>query len=157
MVLGTSDAEIAHAVQAIQNLGGGFVAVLEGKVIGSVRLDVAGCMSSEPWEKVRDDSLACDFAVHNVLGSKMKAPFMIASFVGLVAVPDLGLTELGLVDCKTQGLMSVVLEDEEGDREATASISKSSAAVKICCRCPSHAHDVHRMMDSTTSISFHGL
>jgi len=140
VVVGTSDEEIAFAVQAIQDLGGGFVAVLQNQIIGSVKLDVAGCMSSELWEKVRDDSIACDEAVKNVLGSGMKSPFMIMSFIGLVAVPDLGLTELGLVDCKTQGLMNVVLEEEAGGYEGGG--VGSGRPVRICCRCPSHAHDV---------------
>jgi adenine deaminase len=151
VIISTSDDETAGAVRAITNLGGGFVAVLAGEIIGSVRLDVAGCMSSESWERVRDDSLACDDAVHNILGSKMKAPFMIASFVGLVGVPDLGLTELGLIDCKTQGLMDVVLSDDVA--EDNADPTSISRPVKICCRCPSHAHDVHRMMDSSSAVA----
>lgn len=152
VVIGTSDEEIANAVRAIIRIGGGFVAVLNGEIIGSVKLDVAGCMSSEPWEKVRDNSLACDDAVHNVLGSKMNAPFMIASFVGLVAVPDLGLTELGLIDCKTQGLMDVVLSEDMADQDDRNSKSITKP-VKICCRCPSHAHDVHQMMDRGTVVN----
>ena len=151
VVIGTSDVEIADAVRAIIELGGGFVAVLNGEIIGSVKLDVAGCMSSAPWEKVRDDSLACDDAVHNILGSDMNAPFMIASFVGLVGVPDLGLTELGLVDCKTQGLMNVVLSNGLAERDDGDSRGISKP-MQICCRCPSHAHDVHRMMDSSTAV-----
>jgi adenine deaminase len=150
VVIGTSDEEIAGAVRAIIQLGGGFVAVLNGEILESVKLDVAGCMSSQPWEKVRDDSLLCDDAVHNNLGSKISAPFMIASFVGLVGVPDLGLTELGLVDCKTQGLMDVVLSDDAA--EQTVDARGTSKLVKICCRCPSHAHDVHRMMDNGTAL-----
>jgi adenine deaminase len=151
VVVGTSDKEISHAVQQIVRLGGGFVAVCCGELLGSVRLDVAGCMSSAPWEQVRDDSVTCDDAVRDVLGGKLKSPFMIASFIGLVAVPDLGLTELGLVDCRTQGLMDVVLSEEEmAARKEEAGCSRS---VKICCRCPSHAHDVHRMMDSMTSLA----
>ncbi|RDW77520.1 adenine deaminase-1 [Coleophoma cylindrospora] len=114
VVIGTSDEEIAHAVQSIMKVGGGFVAVLEGDTIGSVKLDVAGCMSSDPWEKVRDESLALDATVRWFLGCKTKAPFMIASFVGLVGVPDLGLTEKGLIDCKTQSLMNVVLSEDQG-------------------------------------------
>lgn len=51
VVIGTSDREIAGAVEAIQSLGGGFVAVLGGELLGAVKLDVAGCMSSEPWRK----------------------------------------------------------------------------------------------------------
>lgn len=150
VVIGTSDNEIAGAVRAISELGGGFGTVLDGKLLGSVRLDVAGCMSSEAWEKVRDDSVECDKAAA-MLGCKIKSPFMIMSFVGLVAVPDLGLTELGLVDCKTQGLMDVVLP-EESREEGVPEVTEYPAPVKICCRCPSHAHDVHRMMDSAPGI-----
>jgi adenine deaminase len=152
VVITTSDVAIASAVQAITKLGGGFVAILNGEIIGSVRLDVAGCMSSQPWEKVRDDSLACDRVVHDILGSRTKAPFMIASFVGLVGVPNLGLTEKGLIDCKTQALMDVVLLDHVVKQEniEPAGISKP---VMICCRCPSHAHDVHRMMDSASAVA----
>lgn len=150
VVIATSDEELANAVQAIEKVGGGFVAVLEGKILGSVKLDVAGCMSSGPWERVRDDSLALDRAVREILGCKTKSPFMIMSFVGLVGVPDLGLTELGLVDCKTQSLMSVVLTGEPLGGPGLLDISRQ---VKICCRCPSHAHDVHRMMDSITALA----
>lgn len=123
MAISTSDDEIVGAVRVITKLGGGFVAVLAGEIIGSVGLDVAGCMSSEPWENIREDSLACGDAVHNILGSNVKAPFMVASFVGLVGVPDLGLTELVLVDCKTQGLMDVVLSDDIAEKEGADSTS----------------------------------
>jgi adenine deaminase len=150
VVAGTSDEEIAHAMQEIVRLGGGFVAVLAGELLGSVKLDVAGCMSSEPWEKIRDGSITCDDAVRTILGGKLKSPFMIASFIGLVGVSDLGLAEIGLIDCKTQGLMDVVLSEEKvGKRE---SVVETSRPVKICCRCPSHAHDVHRMMDIVTAV-----
>lgn len=149
VVVGTSDQEIAHAVPAIVDLGGGFVAVADGKVLGSVRLDVAGCMSSEPWEKVREDSLACDEAVKMILGGRLKSPFMIMSFIGLVAVPDLSLAEKGLVDCKTQGLMDVVLDRVPNNSPEAIMAAK---CVKLCCCCPSHAHDIHIMMDAVTSI-----
>lgn len=148
VIAGTSDEEIAGAVKAIDGLGGGFAAVLDGKLLGSVRLDVAGCMSSENWEKVRDDSIACDKAA-TALGCTIKSPFMIMSFVGLVAVPDLGLTELGLVDCKTQGLMDVVLQDGP-EVDMSVDINKYAAS-SIRCRCPSHAHDIHKMMDATVA------
>lgn len=73
----------------------------------------------------------------------MNAPFTIASFVGLVALPDLVLTELGLA--KTQAWMDVLLSDDiAGQDHRDSSIS---GPVKICCHCPSQAHNVHRMMD----------
>ncbi|KAH7346670.1 adenine deaminase C-terminal domain-containing protein [Rhexocercosporidium sp. MPI-PUGE-AT-0058] len=146
VVIGTSDREIAGAVRSIEILGGGFAVVLDGKVLSSVQLDAAGCMASRTWESVRDDFIACDEAATR-LGCKIKSPFMIMSFVGLIAVPDLGLTELGLVDCKTQGLMDVVLGD---DLEAKMVIDAGQRApVRVCCRCPSHAHDIRKIMDIT--------
>lgn len=75
----------------------------------------------------------------------MNAPFTIASFVGLVALPDLVLTELGLVDCKTQAWMDDLLSDDMTVQDHRD--SSISGPVKICCHCPSHAHNVHRMMD----------
>ncbi|KAF4309491.1 adenine deaminase-2 [Botryosphaeria dothidea] len=107
VVIGTSDSEIAAAVRAISVLGGGFVAVCAGELLGAVKLDIAGCMSSAPWEDVRDDSLALDEKVSKVLGCTMRAPYLIASFVGLAAVPDLGLTEKGLITGGGLELMDV--------------------------------------------------
>ena len=155
VVVGTSDVEVAHAVQVIAQLGGGMTAVCSGEVLGSVKLDVAGCMSSAPWEEVRDHSVALDERVKQVLGCTMKFPFLIASFVGLAAVPDLGLTELGLVTGNGTELMDPVL-DVEGEK-ATAVLEKEreklgQVPVRVCCRCPSHAHDIHRVIDTLNSV-----
>ncbi|KAE9369813.1 adenine deaminase [Stipitochalara longipes BDJ] len=111
VVIGTNDDEIAFAARAIDSLGGGYVTVADGKVLASVKLDVAGCMSSAKWEDVRDQSLLCDEAARS-LGCGIQAPFLIASFVGLNGVPDLGLTEKGLIDCQAQELINVVLSEE---------------------------------------------
>ncbi|KAH8646298.1 adenine deaminase [Xylariales sp. PMI_506] len=140
VVVGVDDESMAAAVRAMSELGGGMVAVDgAGRLLGSVRLDVAGCMSSAPWEEVRDASLQLDRAVKDELGSDMAAPFMIASFIGLVGVPDLGLTEMGLVVGGGQELMDPVLKVEKGEQPALPGNSQASEqAIKVCCRCPSH-------------------
>jgi adenine deaminase len=92
-------------------------------------------MSDRPWEEVRDRSLACDEAARS-LGCEMPAPFLIMSFIGLAGVPDLGLTERGLVETKTQSFTDLVLGLQGG---------------LVCCRCPNHLHDVHRLMDSASA------
>ena len=58
------------------------------------------------------------------------------SFIGLAGVPDLGLTERGLIETKTQSFTDLVL-GLKGDL--------------VCCRCPSHIHDIHRLMDPSTA------
>jgi adenine deaminase len=134
VVLGATDAEMATAVREVERLGGGFTVVDGNKVLYSVPLPIAGCMSDQPWEVVAEQSRACDRAAETI-GCEMHAPFMIMSFIGLSVVPDLGLTELGLVDTSTQGFTDVVLGLKGG---------------LVCCRCPSHAHDVHRLMGATS-------
>jgi adenine deaminase len=149
VVIGADDESIAAAVRAMRQLGGGgMLAVGEKgeKLLGTVELDVAGCMSSAPWEQVRDQSLDLDRVVREELGCSMEQnPFLIASFVGLVAVPDLGLTELGLVVGGGQALMDPVLKVESTGMEGVGSTISGSesqmAAVRVCCRCPSHMHN----------------
>lgn len=147
VVIGADDESIAAAVRAIKELGGGMLAVSgKGeKVLGSLKLDVAGCMSSAPWEEVRDQSLVLDRLVRTELGCTMEQnPFLIASFVGLVAVPDLGLTELGLVVGSGEALMNPVLTTEEVATSETGGritgAESTAQAVTVCCRCPSHIH-----------------
>lgn len=134
VMIGTSDEELAHAARAIEAIGGGYVVVAEGEVLATVPLPVAGCMSDQPWEVVRDQSLACDAAAR-AIGCTIHAPFLIMSFVGLVGVPDLGLTERGLVETATQSFLELVLTEDGGI---------------AACRCPSHAAEVHKIMDPKT-------
>jgi adenine deaminase len=137
VIVGTSDREIASAARAAERIGGGYVVVADGDILGSVPLAIAGCMSDQPWEVVRDLSLACDEAAR-AIGCEMPAPFLIMSFIGLAGVPDLGLTERGLIETKTQSFTDLVLGMKGG---------------LVCCRCPSHMHDVHRLMDPARAAS----
>ena len=144
VVLGTSDEEIAFAVKAIHKVGGGFFAVADGQVLGSVELAVAGCMSSERWETVAQKSRELDRIVQKELVGKdgsdcMKVPFMILSFVGLVGVPDLGITELGMVHTAKQELIDVVLEEEELSTPSSSDTVESARVTRVCCRCPRHS------------------
>lgn len=148
VIIGVDDASIAAAARAMHDLGGGMLAVgSDGAVLGKVNLDVAGCMSSAPWEYVRDASLELDKLVHEKLGCTMAVPFLIASFVGLVAVPDLGLTELGLVAGGGHKLIDPVLKAEPAQDFASDERHLPQQAVKVCCRCPSHSHNVHKLID----------
>jgi len=131
VLVGTSDDELYAAARAIERIGGGYVAVEHGEVVAACPLPIAGIMSDQPWEIVREQSITVNEAAAS-LGCAIAAPFMIMAFIGLAGVPDLGLTEKGLIDVSTQEFCDVVL---------------TSVAGSVCCRCPVHAHDVHRIFD----------
>ncbi|HQE99283.1 MAG TPA: adenine deaminase C-terminal domain-containing protein, partial [Anaerolineae bacterium] len=103
-VAGVTDADMQAAVQAIQDLGGGLVAVLNGAVLGRVPLPIAGLMSDRPVEEVRAQMDAL-LAAARALGSPLHDPFMQLGFLALEVIPKLKLTDQGLVDVEQFALV----------------------------------------------------
>jgi adenine deaminase len=97
VVIGASDAEMQAAVAAIARMGGGQVAVAGGEVRAACPLPIAGLMSDRPLEEVRNQVEALTRAAHE-LGCTLLDPFMTMSFLALAVIPNLKLTDLGLVD-----------------------------------------------------------
>jgi adenine deaminase len=97
VAVGTSDEDILAAVHEIERLQGGLVVVDDGRIVASLALPVAGLLSDEPLEKVvaRLDDVEKAAAG---LGTKLTSPFATLSFVALPVIPELRLTDLGLVD-----------------------------------------------------------
>jgi adenine deaminase len=135
VVVGVDDHEIFRAVREVQALGGGYVVADGDEITAAVPLPIAGIISDKPWETVYDELKEANRAAAG-LGCAIGSPFMILAFVGLAGVPDLGLTELGLIDTASQQFIPVVLD-----------VSGTTAA----CRCPSHAHAIHHLMDPATA------
>jgi adenine deaminase len=99
IVAGVADADLRAAAQAVIAMGGGLAAAAGGRVVAQLPLPVAGLMSLEPIQAV---SAAMDRLVRAAhgLGSPLKDPFMTLSFLALPVIPELKLTDLGLVDVK---------------------------------------------------------
>jgi adenine deaminase len=97
VVVGTSDEDIFTVIKEIQRLQGGIVVVAGGKVLGSLATPIAGLLSEEPLETV----VAGLDKLQNIareLGCKLPSPFAALSFLALPVIPELRLTDLGLVD-----------------------------------------------------------
>jgi adenine deaminase len=105
MAVGVSDSDLLVACQHLEKLGGGFVAVKDGNILAELALSIAGLVTDEPLEAVRDklDKLE---AAANSLGNKLPAPFMTLSFLGLPVIPELRLTDMGLVDVLQSKIVS---------------------------------------------------
>ncbi len=97
IAVGTDDKDIFIAVKEIEKLNGGLVVTAEGRVLASLALPMAGLLSDEPLEVVvakleKLEQIARD------LGTTLKSPFSTLSFLALPVIPQLRLTDLGLVD-----------------------------------------------------------
>jgi adenine deaminase len=97
VVVGTSDAEMAHAVERLVELGGGLVVVDGGAVTAELPLPVAGLISDRSLREVIEASEETVRAVH-ALGSQVESPFQSLAFLALSVIPSLKITDRGLVD-----------------------------------------------------------
>ncbi len=97
VVIGVDDASIRRAIEAVTEIGGGLVAVDGEHVLGTLPLPIAGLMTELPLEQVRREYDAM-IAHAQTLGSTMPDPFMAMSFMALEVIPNLKLTDVGLVD-----------------------------------------------------------
>jgi len=97
VVAGVDDASMTACVRRLIELGGGIAVADAGAVRGELALPVAGLLSEQPAEAVveRLDELV---ALLREQGVRIDAPFMTLSFLALSVIPDLKLTDRGLVD-----------------------------------------------------------
>jgi adenine deaminase len=97
VAVGASDADIYLAVKELERLQGGLVVAAEGKILGSLATPIAGLLSEEPLETVVAGLTKLQQIVQD-LDCVLPAPFATLSFLALPVIPDLRLTDLGLVD-----------------------------------------------------------
>jgi adenine deaminase len=102
MLVGARDAsgprDMAVAAARLAEIEGGQVAVLDGEVVGEVRLPIGGLMSDRPAREVADELTRLVDLARARLGVTIGAPFMQLSFLGLSVIPQLRITDRGLVD-----------------------------------------------------------
>jgi len=96
-VVGTNDADMRAAVEHIVKMQGGFAVANHGKILGSVALPIAGLLSNKPLSDVKDELDIANRATKE-LGCAVPEPFMALSFMALSVIPELKLTDRGLVD-----------------------------------------------------------
>jgi adenine deaminase len=97
VVVGVDDADMAAAVNRLAEIGGGQVAVLDGKPLAELECPIGGLLSDRPMEEVAQATLAIEEAAGH-LGATLPSPFMAMSFLALSVIPELKITDRGLVD-----------------------------------------------------------
>jgi adenine deaminase len=112
IVTGVTGAEMQAAVTAVVSMGGGLAVVSRGNVIASLPLPVAGLMSDQPVETVRQQMDEMIAAAKD-LGATLSDPFMTLGFLALPVIPDLKLTDRGLVDVHRFEIVSLFIGNED--------------------------------------------
>ena len=97
IVVGTDETDMAIAANKLGEINGGQVVVRGGKVIGQVELPIAGLMSAERAEVVAEKA-ATVLAGFRACGCTLNNPNMTMSLLALVVIPELRISDLGLVD-----------------------------------------------------------
>ena len=89
--------DMARAANRLSEIEGGFVVVRDGQVLAELPLPVAGLMSLEPFETVRDALVDLRAAARD-LGVTLEEPFLQLAFLALPVIPALKITDRGMVD-----------------------------------------------------------
>jgi adenine deaminase len=110
IVVGTHEPDMVLAANTLAELGGGQVVVRNGQVIGQVALPIAGLMSDQPAHLVAAQA-GTVLEGFQACGCTLNNPNMQLSLLALVVIPELRISDLGLVDV-TQFKLTPVLEEK---------------------------------------------
>ena len=97
VIIGTNDADILAAAEEIKQIGGGFVIVADGKVLGALPLPIGGLMASFSAAEIAKKHEELTRISHDLGVYEYNSPFSLV-FLSLPVIPSLKLTDMGLVD-----------------------------------------------------------
>ncbi len=106
VVAGADDGDMVRAVRRLGEIGGGMVAVHDRGIKAELGLPVAGLMSDAPAEQVVAASRALGDAAA-ALGCTLEAPFHSLGFLALSVIPELKITDHGLIDVESFSIVGL--------------------------------------------------
>jgi adenine deaminase len=109
VALGVDDRDMAACAMRMAEIGGGIVIAEGGHVVEELPLPIAGLMSDRPLSEV-DERLRSMERRLNGMGVTTASPFMTLSFLALSVIPDLKITDRGLVDVNRFELVPLGIE-----------------------------------------------
>jgi adenine deaminase len=110
IVTGTDERQMALAVNRLAEIGGGQVVIKNDEIIGEVELPIAGLMSNQN-AKIVSSKASSVLRGFQECGCKLNNPNMQLSLLGLVVIPELRLSDKGLVDVNKFQFIPVIVED----------------------------------------------
>ena len=109
VALGVDDADMAACAMRMAEIGGGIVIAEGGRVVEELPLPIAGLMSDRPLLEVHERLRSMEKRLH-AMGVTTASPFMTLSFLALSVIPELKITDRGLVDVNRFELVPLGIE-----------------------------------------------
>jgi len=109
VVMGVDDRDMAACAARLAEIGGGIVIAEGGKAVEELPLPIAGLMSDRPLAEVHERLRSMERRLAG-MGSAMASPFMTLSFLALSVIPELKITDRGLVDVRRFELVPLGVE-----------------------------------------------
>jgi adenine deaminase len=107
LLVGTDESAMAKAANSLAEQGGGQVVVRGDQVLASVELPIAGLMSDEPAEVVAEKAARL-LQAFQACGCHLNNANMQLSLLALVVIPELRISDLGLVDVEKFKFIPVI-------------------------------------------------
>jgi adenine deaminase len=109
VLLGVDDTDMAACAVRLAEIGGGIVISEAGRVVEELPLPIAGLMSDRPLAEVHERLRSMEQRLRS-MGVTMASPFMTLSFLALSVIPELKITDRGLVDVNRFELVPLGIE-----------------------------------------------
>jgi adenine deaminase len=111
IAVGVEDLDLFTAVEEIRRMGGGLVAAEGRRILAKAALEIGGLMSREPLESLSPQIKLLSRAAKS-LGCILPEPFMALSFLSLPVIPELKLTDKGLVDVRMFAEVPLFIQED---------------------------------------------
>jgi adenine deaminase len=107
ITVGASVEDMAVAIDHLVQIGGGQVAVLDGRVLADIELPICGLMADVPAEEMAAMEKRLNEAAYE-LGTILKRPFFFIIFLSITAIPEYAMTDRGLVAHATRTVIDPI-------------------------------------------------
>ncbi len=108
--VGTTPEEIFQAIKAIEKNNGGLITVKNGEILETLPLPLFGLLSDKPTQEVAEKTQKLTEATKK-LGTKLPHPFATLSFIALAVIPELRITDKGLVNVVERKIMNPIFNN----------------------------------------------
>ena len=110
IAIGTNDFDIIMAVEQLRKNEGGYVVANDGKILAHVKLEIAGLMTNQQLPDLIEQMEVLHKKAGYFLKNKTFNPFLMLSFISLPVIPDVKLTDIGLIDVNTQQVINTLTD-----------------------------------------------